>query len=59
MSTSSSSASGRSQALVGAPHRELFDVADGALLWQDDEVAYLLQGAGTKANAAQLAVQIG
>jgi hypothetical protein len=36
-------------------HKELFDVAPGALLWQDGGVAFLLQGAGTKENAARLA----
>ena len=46
--------------LVGADravHRELFDVADGALLWQEDGVTFLLQGAGTKENAIRLAAQ--
>jgi hypothetical protein len=38
-----------------ATHYELFDVAAGALLWQDDGVAFLLQGAGTKEDAAALA----
>ena len=38
-----------------AVHKELFDVAAGALLWQDDGVAFLLQGAGTKEDAARLA----
>ena len=42
----------------GATHRELFDVADGALLWRNDGVAFLLQGAGTKAHAAELAAQV-
>ncbi len=40
-----------------AVHKELFDVAAGALLWQDAGVAFLLQGAGTKENAALLAGQ--
>ena len=47
--------------LVGADgtvHHELFDVADGALLWQDDEVTFLLQGAGTQENATRLAAEI-
>ena len=39
----------------GLAHRELFDVSDGALLWRDGGIAYLLQGAGTRTNAAELA----
>jgi len=39
----------------GALHYELFDVAAGALLWQDAGVAFLLQGAGTKGDAVLLA----
>jgi len=42
----------------GAVHRELFDVAAGALLWQDGGVAFLLQGAGTKDEAALLAAGV-
>jgi hypothetical protein len=42
-----------------AVHKELFDVAAGALLWQDGGVAFLLQGAGTKENAARLAAAVG
>jgi hypothetical protein len=42
----------------GLLHRELFDVADGALLWRADGVAFLLQGAGTKENAARLAAGV-
>jgi hypothetical protein len=38
-----------------AVHRELFDVADGALLWQDGGVSLLLQGAGSKEDATRLA----
>jgi hypothetical protein len=38
-----------------AVHRELFYVAAGALLWHENGVAFLLQGAGTKENAMQLA----
>jgi hypothetical protein len=41
-----------------AIHQELFDVAAGALLWQDDGVALLLQGAGTKDAATQLAAGV-
>jgi hypothetical protein len=47
--------------LVGADravHRERFDVADGALLWEDDGVAFLLQGAGTKSYATQIASNV-
>jgi len=40
------------------PEHELFDVAAGALLWQHDGVAFLLQGAGTKDEAAQLAAAV-
>jgi hypothetical protein len=36
-------------------HKELFDVAAGALLWRNDGAAFLLQGAGTKENGLQLA----
>ncbi len=42
-----------------AIHRELFDVTAGALLWRDDGVAFLLQGAGTKEDAALLAASVG
>lgn len=42
----------------GTIHRELFDVAAGALLWQVDGVAFLLQGAGTKEDAALLAAAV-
>jgi hypothetical protein len=41
-----------------AIHKELFEVAAGALLWQDDGVAFLLQGAGTKDAAVQLAEDV-
>ena len=41
-----------------AVHKELFDVAAGALLWQDDGVAFLLQGAGTKDDATRLAANV-
>ena len=41
-----------------AIHRELFDVAPGALLWQDDGVAFLLQGAERKEDAARLAAAV-
>jgi hypothetical protein len=42
----------------GAVHRELFEVAEGTLLWQDGGIALLLQGAGTKENALLLAAQV-
>jgi hypothetical protein len=42
----------------GAVHRELFDVAEGALLWEQDGVALLLQGAGTRAEALRLALAV-
>jgi hypothetical protein len=41
----------------GAIHRETFDVAGGALLWRDGDVALLLQGAGAKERAVRLAAQ--
>jgi hypothetical protein len=41
-----------------AVHRELFGVAAGALLWHEDGVAFLLQGADTKEDAALLAVAV-
>ena len=41
-----------------ALHKELFDVAAGALLWQDHGVAFLLQGAGTKDAATRLAAGV-
>ena len=39
----------------GTVHRERFEVSPGALLWKDDGLAFLLQGAGSKDNAVQLA----
>jgi hypothetical protein len=42
-----------------AVHEELFDVSAGALLWQARGVAFLLQDAGTKENAARLAAAVG
>jgi hypothetical protein len=41
-----------------AIHRELFDVAGGALLWREDGVSLLLQGARSKENATRLAAEI-
>jgi hypothetical protein len=46
--------------LVGADgtiHRERFDVGAGVLLWKDDGMAFLLQGA-PKAKALQLAAEV-
>jgi hypothetical protein len=39
----------------GAVHKERFDVEKGALLWKEDGVALLLQGAGSKEKATKLA----
>ncbi len=39
-------------------HYELFDVAAGALLWHENGVAFLLQGAGTKEDATQIAAAV-
>jgi hypothetical protein len=47
--------------LVGADgtvHRELFEVADGALLWHDGGLSFLLQGAGPKEAAVRLAAAV-
>jgi hypothetical protein len=44
--------------LVGADgtvHHEALDVSPGALLWNEAGIAFLLQGAGTKADAIRLA----
>jgi hypothetical protein len=40
----------------GATHKEQFMVDKGALLWKDDGIAFLLQGAGSAAEATRLAV---
>ena len=39
----------------GTVHKERFDVDKGALLWKQDGVALLLQGAGSLAQATKLA----
>jgi len=39
----------------GAVHKERFDVDEGALLWKQDGVALLLQGAGSQERATKLA----
>jgi hypothetical protein len=41
----------------GAIHHERFDVGPGALLWEDTGRAFLLQGAGSKAEAVELAAR--
>ena len=43
----------------GAVHRELFEVSAGALLWREGGVGLLLQGAGSKARALELAADAG
>jgi hypothetical protein len=42
----------------GATHRERFDVGEGLLLWKQDGMAFLLQGAPTKLKATQLAGEV-
>jgi hypothetical protein len=42
----------------GALHHELFEVDAGALLWEQGGIAFLLQGAASKADAAQLAADV-
>jgi hypothetical protein len=42
----------------GTTHRERFDVDAGALLWKADDMAFLLQGAGTKGEAASVAARV-
>jgi hypothetical protein len=42
----------------GTTHYELFDVAAGALLWQENGVAFLLQGAGSIEEAVRLAADV-
>ncbi len=39
----------------GTTHRESFDVGGGVLLWKAGEMTFLLQGAGSKADAIRLA----
>ena len=41
----------------GTVHKERFDVDAGALLWKQDGVALLLQGAGSKERATKLAAE--
>ena len=42
----------------GAVHRESFEVGPGALLWKRDGMTFLLQGAGSKADAIGLAAEV-
>ncbi|HEX7312129.1 MAG TPA: hypothetical protein VF232_13220 [Gaiellaceae bacterium] len=42
----------------GAVHRESFDVGNGVLLWKDAGMTFLLQGAGSQADALRLASQV-
>ena len=42
----------------GGVHRERFEVGPGALLWQYDGMAFLLQNAGDKDAATQLAARV-
>jgi hypothetical protein len=43
----------------GAIHRERFDVGAGILLWKQDGLAFLLQGAASKLEATRLAAEVG
>jgi hypothetical protein len=42
----------------GRTHYEAFHVADGALFWEADGMAFLLHGAASKAEAARLAANV-
>ena len=42
----------------GAVHRESFEVGTGVLLWNDGAMTFLLQGAGSKAEAMRLAAEV-
>jgi hypothetical protein len=42
----------------GAFHREAFRVHDGALVWRDGRVGFLLQGAGSEQDALRLAASV-
>ncbi len=42
----------------GTVHREHFEVGPGALLWNYDGMAFLLQNAGEKDAATQLAARV-
>jgi hypothetical protein len=41
----------------GAVHRESFEVGTGVLLWNDDAMTFLLEGAGSKAEAMRLSAE--
>jgi hypothetical protein len=43
----------------GAVHRESFEVSPGALLWRSGGMSFLLQGAGSKLDAARLVGDVG
>jgi hypothetical protein len=42
----------------GAVHRESFEVGTGVLVWKDDAMTFLLQGAGSKAEAMRLSAEV-
>ena len=42
----------------GAVHRESFEVGSGVLLWHEDAMTFLLQGAASKAEATSLAAEL-
>jgi hypothetical protein len=42
----------------GTAHHETFEVADGALFWEADGMAFLLQGTTSKADAARLGTRL-
>lgn len=42
----------------GAVHRESFEVDTGVLLWNDGAMTFLLQGAGSEAEAMRLAAEV-
>jgi len=47
--------------LIGADgevHRESFEIGAGVLLWKDDAITFLLQGAGSKADALRLSTEV-
>jgi hypothetical protein len=43
----------------GGVHRERFDVDAGVLLWKEDGIAFLLQGAESRLDATRLAAAAG
>jgi hypothetical protein len=43
----------------GGVHRERFDVDAGVLLWKNDGIAFLLQGAESRLDATRLAAAAG